>query len=296
MRTINKIVLSALFMAFLLVNTATFAQVAIGTGAVTPDNSSMLDVQASDKGVLVPRMTTAQREAIDLPAVGLLVYDTTTKSFWYHNATVWTELAAGTGSFVDLVSNQNAIGGMKTFTDDVTVEGDLMPKGRLMIPMAEISFVNFASPFSVTPTLASTGTGSPDNMVPIAPTVQFLNDNFTMNAGASVTIAPTNGKLKYTSGDPLNPFVGRYFHIALSFSFSPAGSNITYVFGVTLNDVVQTSSKLFLRGNNAGDSQSSAMHVFLWLNDGDEIGYRMGSLVSASGISLRSFNFVALGM
>lgn len=296
MKNINNGLLRLLIIAFLTANAATFAQVAIGAGAVTPAASSMLDVQASDKGVLVPRMTTLQRNAINLPAVGLLVYDTDEDSFFYHNGTIWIELAAGTGSFVDLVSDQNAIGGMKTFTDDVTVEGDLMPKGRLMIPMAEISFVNYSTPFLVTPAGTSTGAGSPDNMVPIAPpTVVFVNDNFTMNAGVPVA-SVTDGKLEYTSGDSLNPFVGRYFHIALSFSFAPGGSGKTYVFGVTKNDVVQSSSKLFLKGVNSGDNQSSAMHVLLWLEDGDEIGYSMGTIGDTTSITIRSFNFVAIGM
>jgi hypothetical protein len=40
----------------------TFAQVGIGT--TTPDNSAMLDVSSTDKGLLIPRMTKAQRDAI----------------------------------------------------------------------------------------------------------------------------------------------------------------------------------------------------------------------------------------
>lgn len=42
----------------------------------TPDPSAMLDVSSTDKGMLVPRMTTAQRLAIPSPAESLLVFDT----------------------------------------------------------------------------------------------------------------------------------------------------------------------------------------------------------------------------
>lgn len=62
-----------------------------GTGAA-PDTSAMLDIQSTAKGVLIPRMTSAQRTGIALPAIGLLVYDTNSGSFWYRISTGWIEL------------------------------------------------------------------------------------------------------------------------------------------------------------------------------------------------------------
>lgn len=59
-----------------------------GTGAV-PAASSMLDIASTTSGLLVPRMTTAQRTAIAAPATGLLVYDTTVPGFWYFDGAVW---------------------------------------------------------------------------------------------------------------------------------------------------------------------------------------------------------------
>ncbi len=46
-------------------------------GAPAPDPSAMLDVQSTSKGFLPPRMTTAERNAIENPATGLLVFNTT---------------------------------------------------------------------------------------------------------------------------------------------------------------------------------------------------------------------------
>lgn len=56
------------------------AQVSINTDGTDPDNSAMLDVQSTDKGMLIPRMTTAQRTAI-ATAAGLMVFDNTTDCF-----------------------------------------------------------------------------------------------------------------------------------------------------------------------------------------------------------------------
>lgn len=63
-----------ILVVMLLVEDATFAQVGINTN--TPNSSSILDVTASDKGILFPRMTTLQKSAIATPADGLMVYDT----------------------------------------------------------------------------------------------------------------------------------------------------------------------------------------------------------------------------
>lgn len=44
------------------------AQNNVGIGTNTPDASSVLELQSTTQGVLVPRMTTAQRTAIAAPA------------------------------------------------------------------------------------------------------------------------------------------------------------------------------------------------------------------------------------
>lgn len=73
-------------------NTAAFAQVGIGT--TTPHNSAILDVSATDKGIIFPKMTSPQRTSIASPADGLHVYDTDTKSLWYYNGSFWVNTQA----------------------------------------------------------------------------------------------------------------------------------------------------------------------------------------------------------
>lgn len=71
---------------FLIFSVVTNAQVGVGT--TTPHASSVLDVTSTTQGLLTPRMTTAQRNAIVLPADGLMVYDTDLKAFYYYNAAI----------------------------------------------------------------------------------------------------------------------------------------------------------------------------------------------------------------
>ncbi len=69
--------------------------VSINTTGLPADNSAILDVSATDKGLLIPRMNSGQREAIVAPATGLLVYDTGYDQFWYFNGTEWAAIGGG---------------------------------------------------------------------------------------------------------------------------------------------------------------------------------------------------------
>jgi hypothetical protein len=61
---------------FLIFSGIVNAQVGIGT--TTPDKSSVLDITSTERGFLLPRMTTLQRDLILPPANGLLIFNTTT--------------------------------------------------------------------------------------------------------------------------------------------------------------------------------------------------------------------------
>lgn len=60
-----------------------------GIGITAPNTSSILDITSTTKGLLIPRMTTTQRNAISTPATGLLIYNTTTKTYDTYNGTTW---------------------------------------------------------------------------------------------------------------------------------------------------------------------------------------------------------------
>jgi len=98
--------------------------VGINSGGQGPDASAILDVASSSKGLLPPRMTTAQRDAIVNPAEGLLIFNTTTKCIEYFAYQNWQSFncavcpfpsAATTGIHVAGVNqvtwNWNAVAG-----------------------------------------------------------------------------------------------------------------------------------------------------------------------------------------
>lgn len=85
-----------IFLFIALVSITTNAQVGIGTN--TPSDSAALDVFSTNSGLLIPRMTQAQKLAIASPANGLLVYQTdNTTGFWYYNGASWQPFTSGTG-------------------------------------------------------------------------------------------------------------------------------------------------------------------------------------------------------
>ena len=71
-------------------------QAQVGIGTETPESSSMLDISSTSKGILVPRMTENQKNAISTPAQGLLVFQTNgTVGFYSYDGSSWLHLIDG---------------------------------------------------------------------------------------------------------------------------------------------------------------------------------------------------------
>src|SRR4051812_23504729 len=65
----------------------------VGIGTSTPDSSAALDVHSINKGLLIPTMTTAQRNAISNPAFGLLVFDKDKGTVMFYDGSIWRAMA-----------------------------------------------------------------------------------------------------------------------------------------------------------------------------------------------------------
>lgn len=96
-KTFNDSLKGIALLAFLFI--ASVSQAQVGIGNTNPAATSMLDITSTEKGLLVPRMTTAQRTAIITPANSLLVYDTDLESFYHYDATPapgkWIKMNSG---------------------------------------------------------------------------------------------------------------------------------------------------------------------------------------------------------
>lgn len=64
-------------------------------GTDIPYSASILDIRSTNKGILIPRMQTSSRDAIASPIAGLMIYNSTTNQFDYHNGSAWQQLFLG---------------------------------------------------------------------------------------------------------------------------------------------------------------------------------------------------------
>jgi len=71
-------------------------QFAVGT--TTPESDAIVDISSTTRGLLIPRLTNAQRDAITTPPEGLLIYNTTLDKFDYYTGGAWKTILSTTNS------------------------------------------------------------------------------------------------------------------------------------------------------------------------------------------------------
>jgi len=69
-------------------------QIGVGPFQVAIDPSAVVDVQSTTRGLLTPRMTTVQRDAIASPAIGLQIYNTDTNDSEKYDGTSWKSIGS----------------------------------------------------------------------------------------------------------------------------------------------------------------------------------------------------------
>lgn len=139
----------------------------VGIGTSTPDNFAKLDVSDTAKGVLIPRLTTAQRNnlgaSLSSAQIGLLVFDRNQNRFYFWNSLNWVAVLDAVRddndwdvSGVDLVSavSGNVGIGDPTPTEKLDVSGQIQATGFLdknnstyfIDPSSTSNAGNFAGP------------------------------------------------------------------------------------------------------------------------------------------------------
>src|SRR5687768_5329597 len=80
---------------FLFISANIWGQVSINSTGAAPDRNSMLDVSSSSKGILIPRMTTGERDLMGEPTTGMMIFNSTTNTFNYWNGSAWIAILSG---------------------------------------------------------------------------------------------------------------------------------------------------------------------------------------------------------
>jgi hypothetical protein len=87
----------------------------VGIGTVSPDATSKLEISSNNSGLLIPRLTAAQRIAISNPANGLLLFDTDSASFAYRTGNTWLFIKGASTSANDWSTAGNSGTGADNF-------------------------------------------------------------------------------------------------------------------------------------------------------------------------------------
>lgn len=142
MRYFIPIVLVALG---LVLSIQTKAQVGIGT--TTPDSSAVLELYSTSRGFLMSRLTTAERDLINMPATGLMIYNLMINEVQVNTGTplqpVWTGMNAGSDP---TISSVNAFSDLATSS----TTSELIP-GMILNPGAGTYMVMFNGQYRYTP-------------------------------------------------------------------------------------------------------------------------------------------------
>lgn len=247
------------------------AQVGIGTTA--PNASSELEIASplNDKGVLIPRMTQAQRNLIASPATSLLIYQTdNTPGFYYYNGTIWVGITAGASTDWTLLGNAGTTSATNFFgtTDDNDIVFKRFNVRAGFIGNPNTSTGNRNTSFGANTLLTPSATGIRN--VAIGTNVLPTNNNGNLNVaiGESSMFTNTNGTNNTAVGagslyssqlGVANTAIGRNALTTLNGISGSQGSNNTAVgYEAIRNSTVGQDNtaigRAALRNNSTGNS------------------------------------------
>jgi hypothetical protein len=162
------------------------AHAQLGVNTILPDASSIIDLQSSDRGLLTPRMTTIDRDKIQNPATGLLIFNLTTAVFNYFD-TKWNDFSDDYKS----VTQTNSI--------TTTSIANEVISGMTFLPEAGTYSVNFNTQYTNTATVYNS-----------ISTSQFITDLADLyNLLDNITITNSTHDFNFGGGESLIP--GKYF-------------------------------------------------------------------------------------
>ncbi|MEM6261626.1 MAG: hypothetical protein AAGI38_03890 [Bacteroidota bacterium] len=195
------------------------AQVGINANNSSPDPSAMLDINSTDKGMLAPRMSMAQRDAIAAPATGLLIYQTDeTEGFYYFDGVSWISLGLK-GIFGDLVTTDTCIEQVSTFNlGRSPVAGELAGNYMYVVDEDKLKIIDVSDPAN--PVLAGS----------IAATYSL--EDVAISGNIAYIAERVNDRLRVIDiSDPANPTQISGFNSINDLSLVEADGNYAYVAG-----------------------------------------------------------------
>lgn len=215
-------------------------------GSGTISSTAIGQFDSTSKGILFPRMTTAQRDAISSPATGLVIYDADTNTLNYFNGTSWVD---SSGSSTPGIDDVLAVG--NTAIDKyINLTSSSLPDNGILINSDTVGISNSTNELSLAATgfnySAATGHSTIIKFQDITTPCVWRFRNLTTTIGgyhdvASVDDIPSIGSwgaLNYPTWSSGIPFVkmnaaGSFILDTNTYLTSITSSNVTTALGFT---------------------------------------------------------------
>lgn len=96
--------------------------VAINYDDSSPDTSAVLDIKSTTRGLLIPRLSTVQRDSILGPTTGLMVFDTSLGQFCYYTGSGWKPIGSRLDASKIFVGNSDGFALARTISGDANID------------------------------------------------------------------------------------------------------------------------------------------------------------------------------
>lgn len=270
----------------------------VGIGTTAPNASSVLDINSTTKGMLVPRMTSAQRTAIASPAQGLTVYQTDgTPGYYYYNSG-WRFIFSNRNNLVPGVTNTNTIGSSTYTWKDLYLGGKFYFGANPFMHISggsNNSWLGITSGSLITTGAFNTGVGA-------LTLKNTTTGSFNTASGASAlelnTTGSSNTAVGYYAGNKNTTGTGNTSAGVFSLRFNTVGNfntaNGIYSLQVNTTGNGNVASGYYASGNNTSGSGNVAIGAAALMSNqtgNDFVAIGDSSMYSQSNLGVQSGEF-----
>ena len=247
------------------------AQVGIGTN--TPNASAALEINSTARGILISRMTTAQRNGISSPANGLLIFNTSNNSFEVYKSlcSCWVSINDGG------VSAANNLANNAPSVSNINYKGEYRIGGT-----ANVVYTYFDSENDVEATttiiweIANDNQGTAKSTLSTSATPTFVTENAGKYVRAKITPRATTGLLNGID------YYGGWILIDAAIKSYATSVNVT---GNTEQGSTLTGSYTFIGGTNGGTTytENTLGSNYVWQTASSNIGLGISNMAVPNG-------------
>ena len=250
-------------------------QAQVGIGTITPNENAILEVSSTSQGVGFPRMTTAERDAIQDPVEALIIYNTTADCLQVNTS---SDIASPNwvclGRLAPLPTNIQ-LGQRSDFFVVSVLDNDYLPYNQ-----------------STQPTTAETGTSNADNNTATAPGETLIDIQGSIPPEANAVVI----RIPYTVTGPGSidlPLFSQTVTVPADFTELNVPANITFRIPAQTNLTSGANkfieAQLFAVGGTTLDIKKLDLNVGLGQ---DNLGILLGSFTYATNAAgdIESFN------